>query len=89
MRPRPIAIVGAAAAAAIGATMAIALKHRQFRRSTDADVQAVFSEEGIGIGRAALDARWDTLPVPIQRHLTYAITASAPSVRTARRSRGT
>jgi hypothetical protein len=84
MRPRPIAVVGATAAAAIGATMAIAFKHRQFRRSTDADVQAVFSEEGIGIGRAALDARWDTLPVPIQRHLTYAITASAPSVRTAR-----
>jgi hypothetical protein len=84
MRPRPIAVVGATAAAAIGGAMFIAFKHRQFRCSTDADVQKVFSGAETSVGRAALDARWDTLPVPIQRHLTYAITTAAPPVRTAR-----
>ena len=84
MRPRPMAIAGATAAAAIGGAMMIASKHRQFRRSTEADVRAVFSASENGVGRAELDARWDTLPVPIQRHLTYAITTAAPSVRIAR-----
>ena len=84
MRARPIAIVAATAAAAIGGAMMIASKHRQFRRSTEADVREVFSASENGVGRAELDARWDTLPVPIQRHLTYAITTAAPSVRTAR-----
>jgi hypothetical protein len=82
MRLRPFVSLGATAAA--GSAMAIAFKHRQFRGSTDADVQAVFSGAEIGIGRAALDARWDTLPLPIQRHLTYAIAAAAPSIRTVR-----
>jgi hypothetical protein len=82
MRLRPFVSLGATAAA--GSAMAIAFKHRQFRGSTDADVQAVFSGAEVGIGRAALDARWDALPLPIQRHLTYAITAAAPSIRTVR-----
>jgi hypothetical protein len=82
MRLRPFVSVGATAAA--GSALAIAFKHRQFRDSTDADVQAVFSGAENGIGRAALDARWDALPLPIQRHLTYAITAAAPSIRTVR-----
>jgi hypothetical protein len=84
MRARPIAIVAATAATTIGGAMMIASKHRQFRRSTEADVRAVFSASENGVGRAELDARWDTLPVPIQRHLTYAITTAAPSVRIAR-----
>jgi len=84
MRPRPIAIAGAAAGAVIGGASAIAFKHRQFRRSTEADALTVFAEAGVSVGRTALDARWDTLPAPIQQHLRYAITDAAPSIRTAR-----
>jgi hypothetical protein len=52
MRPRPIAIVGAAAAAApSGAAMVIASKHRQFRRSTEADVHELFSLSETSVGR--------------------------------------
>jgi hypothetical protein len=84
MRAHPIAIAGATAAAAIGGAMLIASQHRQFRCATEADVHALFSASETRIGHAALDARWHTLPAPIQRHLTYAITAAAPSIRTAR-----
>jgi hypothetical protein len=84
MRPRSIAIAGATTAAAIGGALLIVSKHRQFRCATEADVHAVFSASDTSVGRAALDARWDTLPAPIQRHLTYAVTTAAPSLRTAR-----
>ena len=73
-----------AAGEAIGSAIAIASSHRRFQRSTAAEVQTVFREGEAALGSADLKARRDQLPPPIQRHLTYAITSNAPSIRTAR-----
>jgi hypothetical protein len=84
MKPRGIAIVCAAAGAAIGGAAAVAAQRRRFRFSTHADARAVFSEARRTLGVEDLTARWERLPEPIQRHLHYAITSNAPSIRTAR-----
>ena len=84
---RRLVVASAAAGAAVAGAVVIASRQRQFRASTAVDIQAICSEAA-PIGRAVLEARWDTLPIPIQRHLTYAISANAPAIRTARLRHG-
>ena len=57
---------------------------RQFRASAAADARTVFLEAGTALGHADLKARWERLPVPIRRHLDYAISSNASSIRAAR-----
>jgi hypothetical protein len=84
---RRFVVASVAAGAAVAGAVVIASRQRQFRASTTVDIQAICSEAA-PIGRDVLEARWDTLPIPIQRHLTYAISANAPEIRTARLRHG-
>jgi len=78
-----LALVSATTAAAATAA-AVAMKQRQFRRATDDDVRTLFSEAQATVGAAELKARGASLPEPVRRHLGYAITPTAPAIRTAR-----
>ena len=84
---RPLVVASVAAGTAIAAAMAVAAKQRQFRASTADDVASVFAD-ATSIGRSVVEARWQTLPPPIQRHLTYAISGDAPAIRTVRLRHG-
>jgi hypothetical protein len=77
-------LLTATAAAAATTAAAVAVKQRQFRRATDDDVRALFSETVANVGPAELKARGSALPEPIRRHLAYAIAPTAPAIRTAR-----
>jgi uncharacterized protein DUF6544 len=82
-RATRVVLMSAAAAAATTAA-AVVLKQRQFQQATGEDVHALFSEAGPSVGAADLKARGPALPAPVRRHLEYAITATAPAIRTAR-----
>jgi hypothetical protein len=73
-----------AAAAAAATAAAVALKQRQFQRATGDDVRTLLSEAAVSVGAADLKARGFVLPEPVRRHLAYAITPTAPAIRTAR-----
>jgi hypothetical protein len=79
-------LLAAAAAAATAAT--VAMKQRQFRRVTEDDVRTLLSEAGASVGAAELKARGASLPEPVRRHLAYAITPTAPAIRSARLRHG-
>jgi hypothetical protein len=67
----------------VGAMVALAGRHR-FRGRVTADVTTLFSNAGVSIGSEQLNARWSTLPDPVQRYLRYAIRDGASAIGTAR-----
>jgi hypothetical protein len=74
----------ASAAAAAASAVAVSVKHRQFRALAAREARTVLSEALVSLGSDQLNARFDTLPAPVQRHLRYAVGANAPAIRVAR-----
>lgn len=64
--------------------LAIVAGRRRFRTLVTADVRTLFSNAAASLGPDQLRARWDALPEPVRRYLSYAIPEGAPAIRTAR-----
>jgi hypothetical protein len=70
-----LAILGGAAFA-----WTVVLGRRRFRALVIKDVTRLFSDKAPSVGPEQLAARWDALPEPVRRYLSYAIPKGTPAI---------
>src|SRR5688572_18475005 len=64
-------------------SVAVVVGWWQFRRLVRNDTTALLAGDTPLVGAEQMRQQWDRLPEPVRRYLRYAITDSAPDIRTA------